>query len=200
MILNCPNGNDSGMAPDIYFVLQESDSPRFVLFVDQRKSDFNALTTGLIKNYHDHMTALRRPDPYLILITGLFSALNGYGKERVVKPTNSVVLSKEELRKYHCSVANHPSTSTLIDVHLCEISLLTEHLGSELSNHIKGLTNSTTFRTFESLNRALYDSHKCKINEKFRNFSFFMTKENAVVHKVIIPSWDDDESESDNYY
>ena len=48
----------------------------------------------------------------------------------------------------HCSFANHPSTSTLIDVHSCEISLLTALLESKLSKHIKGLTKDTIFRTF----------------------------------------------------
>ena len=144
------------------------------------------------------MKALRRPDPNLILITGLFSTLSGYGKRRVKKPMNSVVLSKEQLHEYHCSFANHPSTSTLIDVHNCKKSLLTALLGSELSNHIKGLTNHTTFRTFESLNRALFASHECEIEEKFRNLLFFMTRETAVVNLVIVPSCDDSESESDD--
>ena len=193
VILNCPNGK----AADIYFALQESDSERFVLFTDQRKRDCIALTTRVIKDYHNRMTALRRPDPNLVLITGLFSPLIGYGKRPVKKPVNSVVLSKEELHKYHCSFANHPSASTLIDVHLCKKSLLTAILGIELSNHIKRLTNLTTFRTFDSLNRALCASYKCEIEEKFRNLLFFMTRENADVHQDIIPSCDDDENDDE---
>ena len=177
VILNCRNGN----AADIYFALQESGSNRWVLFIDQRKRDCIVLTTGVIKGYHDRMTALRKSDPNLILITGLFSALIGYGKKMVKKPINSVVLSKEELREYHCSFADHPSVSTLIDIHLCNRSLLTAILGSVLSKYVKDLIKHSIFPTFESLNRALNTTHKCTIGEEFRNQLFFMTKENSLV-------------------
>jgi hypothetical protein len=121
----------------------------------------------------------------------------GYGKRPVKKPINSVVLLKEELHQYHCSFANHPSVSTLIDVHLCKRSLLTAILGSDLSHYIKDLTKHSTFPTFESLNNALCSTHKCVIKEEFRNQLFFMTKENTVVHQDVVACYSDDESDDE---
>ena len=59
VILSCPNGK----AADIYFARQESNPDRFVLLTERRKRDCIGLTTGVIKDYHSPMTALRKPDP-----------------------------------------------------------------------------------------------------------------------------------------
>ena len=90
-----------------------------------------------------------------------------------------MILSKEELRKYHGSFANHPSVSSLIDVHVCDKSFLTAFLGRELSKSIKKLTKSSIYLTFNSLNQALVSGGSCEIAEEFRGQLFFTIQEDA---------------------
>jgi hypothetical protein len=199
------NGTN-GKGVDIYFMLQSiipADAP--IIFLDQRQRESQSLTTGLISKYFDLMPCF--PDKDVRVVKCLFTALASYGKRRVQRPSQCVVLTRQELIRYHGSLSLHPCARCAVDPHSAKksqiVSILRLHMtdndAKKLATEIKTQCKSYFFRTFESLRGAMQQvdtGHALDVSLKSQ-FYFVDDIEGNEGDGASISSDDDDEGFGD---
>lgn len=200
---NCPVVMNAGNAEavDVFIMFRTEASGAYVLFMDQRKRDSTSVTTGQLKKFHAHMLRMRPGNPTtdsITVITGVFSALAGYGKRAVKVPAGSLVFTRDDLRFYHGSLANHIAANALVDPHSCKKSLLAALLGSAVAGHIVQLRKEGhVFRSFTELNATLASACSCSIAREHRHYLFFECLEDSD-DDIVGNVHDDDDSQSES--